>query len=98
MNWSQRRRIRRPCCLVCLSFARHLSFVRFVMRDRRWLALLAGLLLSWLAPLAAAEEPAIKAEKPKKDVYLRVVRDDKGEPLALQTSVVRYVPIGGDRA
>jgi hypothetical protein len=73
------------------------------MRDRRWFALLAGICLSWLAPYVAAAEPDVKPAdeakeaKEAKDVYLRVLRDDKGEPLALQTSVVRYIPKGGDR-
>lgn len=40
----------------------------------------------------AAKAPADKKGEEKKDVYLRVVRDDKGEPSALQTSIVRYVP------
>src|SRR5687768_2999788 len=63
------------------------------MRDRRHLLALLGLCVAFVARPALAEE-APKAEKKAKEVFLRVVRDDKKEPIALQTSIVRYLPTG----
>lgn len=57
------------------------------------LALLAQSLVS-----ASAAEPA-GAVKTKADSkrYLRVTKDEKRQPLALETSIVRFVPKGDDR-
>ena len=60
-------------------------------------ALLATYLLLEPVPAQAAEtDSAVKtaaAQKPGED-WVRVVRDDKGRPTALQTAIVRYVPVG----
>jgi hypothetical protein len=58
--------------------------------------------LAWLVPsqwLHAEEPPAVAAaaEEKKSDPWIRVARDDAGEPIALQTSIVHYVPAEGDR-
>jgi hypothetical protein len=58
-------------------------------------------LLVWLlnaAVFVSAAEPA-DGEKAKADSkrYLRVTRDEKRRPLALETSIVRFVPKGDDR-
>ncbi len=63
------------------------------MRDRRYLLAFLGLCVALVARPAVADE-APKEEKKAKEVFLRVVRDDKKEPIALQTSIVRYVPAG----
>lgn len=71
------------------------------MRDRRYLWALFGFLVAlWAAPAVAEETPAAKAQEneAKKDVFLRVLRDDRKDPIALQTSIVRYVPAGEDNA
>ena len=68
-----------------------------------WLAAPAG--LAWAeekdAPAAkdaaadgAAAKEASAAEQPK---FVRVRRDDKGQPLAMETAIVRYIPAGADR-
>jgi hypothetical protein len=57
-----------------------------------------GLLAGWLN----AADPAVKADttstasKTKEPNYIRVTRDDHGNPLALETSVVRLVPQGNE--
>jgi hypothetical protein len=61
------------------------------------------LLLAYLAP-TRADEPAKAAPAPKKaeakkaaaPKYLRIRRNDKGEPIALETAVVRFVPASGE--
>lgn len=65
-------------------------------------ALAVFMLLMYLAPTRAAE-PAKAAPTPKKveakkaaPKYLRIRRNDKGEPIALETSVVRFVPASGE--
>lgn len=63
------------------------------MRDRRRLLACLGLCMALIARVAPAAEEA-KPEDKKKEVFLRVVRDDSKEPIALQTSIVRYVPAG----
>jgi hypothetical protein len=70
------------------------------------LALLTACGLVWGGALVAEETPAkkpeaakaaadstsaVKIEKPR---FIRVKRDDRGTPLALETSVVRFVPAG----
>jgi hypothetical protein len=58
-------------------------------------------LVLWAAALACraatAAEPEAAAEAPAKDRFIRVTRDAKGEPLALQTSVVSYSSADGAR-
>lgn len=74
------------------------------MRTRFGMA--AWLLSCWLTSLVSlvwADDPAAKpavpkADKPAKEVFLRVTRDDKDEPVALQTSVARYIPTGDKNA
>jgi hypothetical protein len=71
------------------------------MRDRRYLWALFSFLLALLAAPAWAEEtPAAKSEEKetKKDLFVRVLRDDRKDPIALQTSIVRYVPAGDENA
>ncbi len=57
-----------------------------------------GLLAAWLK----AADPTVKADTPstasktKEPNYIRVTRDDHGNPLALETSVVRLVPQGNE--
>jgi hypothetical protein len=73
------------------------------MMRRFWLASLAVLLtLVWLASTFWARERAAEAKTPeaagkaKSDgTFLRVVRTDKGQPLAMETSIARYVPKDG---
>ena len=58
----------------------------------------AGLaLLVYEPPLRAADPPARKADvkKPGPPRFLRIQRSDKGEPIALETAVVRFVPTSG---
>ncbi len=74
------------------------------MGCKRWWIGFFGLFLATLPTLVWSQEapaqPAVEAKaKPAKekddkakDIYLRVLRDDKGEPTALQTSIIRYVP------
>ena len=70
------------------------------MRDRRYLWALFGFLVAlWAAQAVAEEKPAAKAtekeaKEAKKDIFLRVLRDDRKDPIALQTSIVRYVSAG----
>jgi hypothetical protein len=66
------------------------------MRVFRWWVLLLAVQWVALVPLLCAEE-AVQAAAPaakdaKKDAFLRVLRNATGEPIALQTSIVRYVP------
>lgn len=63
------------------------------MRDRRYLLAFLGLCIALVSRPALAEG-APQGEKKAKEVFLRVLRDDNKEPIALQTSVVRYVPAG----
>jgi hypothetical protein len=55
-------------------------------------------LLAQPAAFSRAAEPA-EATKTKADSkrYLRVTKDEKRQPLALETSIVRFVPKGDDR-
>jgi hypothetical protein len=58
----------------------------------------AGLALLVCEPrLRAAEPPARKADAKKTSPsrYLRIQRNDKGEPIALETAIVRFVPASG---
>jgi hypothetical protein len=65
------------------------------MRHRQFWALFAAVLSAFVAASARAED-APKTEKTEKDkeIFLRVLRDDKKEPIALQTAITRYVPAG----
>jgi hypothetical protein len=70
------------------------------MRYRRLLSTLGllWLLLVALAPQLLADEPKAsapadaKASKPDEPKFMRIKRDEAGEPVALQTAVVHYVP------
>ncbi|MBY0522964.1 MAG: hypothetical protein K2R98_06180 [Gemmataceae bacterium] len=63
----------------------------------RGLALAPALLfLTWGAP-ARTEQPAVKPiAKPAPTKFLRIKRDDKKEPVALETATVRYAPEKGE--
>ncbi len=51
------------------------------------------------APAAEAESAKPPAEeKAKGSEFLRILRNEEGEPLAMQTAVVRYVPIDESKA
>src|SRR3954469_17792325 len=50
----------------------------------------------------AAKKPAVQAEKKGTkeklaDPFMRVGRDDKGQPLAMETAVTSYVPADGNK-
>ncbi len=66
-----------------------------------FLAVFAGALsaLTLLVARSAAAEPgkSSSALKADKNQFVRLVRDEKGQPVALQTAVVRYVPRNGGR-
>lgn len=52
-------------------------------------------------PAATAEKqdeaaPADKAQSPAGHKFLRLTRDDDGEPVSMDTAIVRYVPANGD--
>jgi hypothetical protein len=64
-----------------------------------WLLLLASFIsLTW-GPAALADPPSAERVKEKKSPahqhYLRIQRNSRGEPVALQTSIVRFVPASG---
>lgn len=61
-----------------------------MMRSHRFVPLLLGLVFA--VPLLADTPPARKAEPSK---FLRITRDAKDEPLALETAITRYVPAEG---
>jgi hypothetical protein len=82
------------------------------MRRPSWLAPLAAAWLVWTgstrgdepltpekagrpADASALAKPA--SEKPAEPRFIRVRRGDKQQPLAMETSVVHYVPVGDDR-
>lgn len=60
------------------------------------------LVLGYFAPLRADELPKaappkkVEAKKPETPKYLRIRRNDKGEPIALETAIVRFVPATGE--
>jgi hypothetical protein len=61
------------------------------------LALLPAIAFAQKAPSAKEAKPAKpKAERPSSK-FLRVTRDARGNPIAMETSILRYEPIGGDR-
>jgi len=53
------------------------------------------LFLACCAPLLAAP-PVVKKAKPAASKFLRIRRDGKGQPVALETAIVRYVPASGE--
>ncbi len=61
---------------------------------------LATLFIALAGPLLAADPPALNKTEPKKKTepttFLRVKRDKKDVPVALETAIVRYVPKGGE--
>ena len=66
-----------------------------------WLtaALVASTWFSGWAPLLHAQEaksdaPAEKKKEETKENFIRVVRNDKGSPLAMETAIASYVPAG----
>jgi hypothetical protein len=70
------------------------------MMYRHSLAAVGLLLLAYWAPASSAEPataapPKAEAKKPATPKYLRIRRNDKGEPIALETAVVRFVPAAG---
>jgi hypothetical protein len=52
--------------------------------------------LGCLLPALRAADPQASEKKPAAGKFLRVQRDAKGQPTALETAVVRYVPASGD--
>ncbi len=54
--------------------------------------------LTWASATRAESPTDLKAKKPEtaQGRYLRIVRDKEGAPLALQTSIVRFVPASGE--
>jgi hypothetical protein len=70
-------------------------------RIRRTVGLALGALCLALAGPVLADPPADKRAEPKKKtdptVFLRVKRDKKDTPVALETATVRYVPKSGDK-
>lgn len=65
------------------------------MLDRRYLLALFALCATFVSRVALAEDaPKAPVDKKAKEVFLRVLRNDNKEPIALQTSIVRYVPAG----
>lgn len=69
--------------------------MRVWFKRSRFLLLLLG--LTFLAPVGAQQPAAPKAgdAKKTKPSYLRVQRDDKKTPIALETATVRFVPADG---
>src|SRR5262245_47577039 len=47
---------------------------------------------AFCGPVRAEEKPAESAAKPEKTQFLRIVRDEKKQPLAMETAIVRYAP------
>ena len=45
---------------------------------------------------AVAETPGDAAQRSDDSKFIRITRDDKGQPIALETAVVRYVPAEGE--
>lgn len=77
------------------------------MRARHGLVWLLSCWLTSLCSLVWAEEPQVKptappvekpADAPAKEIFLRVLRDGKDDPIALQTSIARYIPSGDANA
>lgn len=79
------------------------------MKRPSWLALVAAAWLVWTGPVRGEEPPAAgpgdaKTDAAAKDArsdeprFIRVRRNDKKQPVAMETSVVRYVPAGADLA
>jgi hypothetical protein len=69
------------------------------LRRASWLAL-GVVCLAWAGRAPAAEPPADAKTEPKKKAepqkYLRVKRDKKDTPIALETATVRFVPKAGE--
>lgn len=71
-----------------MSQIRWTRTLRFLPAPLRLLGLLAA--AAW-PTLSAADEPAA-TDAPAASQYLRLARDDDGQPLALQTAIVRFTP------
>jgi len=56
-------------------------------------------LIAYLAPVRAQQAPATvpKADADKKTKFLRIKRDDKKQPVAMETAIVHYVPASGEK-
>ncbi|HEV3262223.1 MAG TPA: hypothetical protein VG013_35550 [Gemmataceae bacterium] len=59
-------------------------------------SLVVLLLLACSAPLLAAPPAVKKKARPAASQFLRIRRDAKGQPVALETAIVRYVPASGE--
>jgi hypothetical protein len=70
-----------------------------MIRSAKLVVFLLNLLLISFAPVLqaqsppAAKKPAV--QKSASTQFIRLQRDDKKEPVALETAIVRYVPVGG---
>ena len=63
---------------------------------RPWRAYFGSLVvLVFVAPAVRAEEPAKAGKTAKEHVFIRVEKDAKGDPLALETAIVHYVAKDG---
>jgi hypothetical protein len=78
------------------------------MKRPSWLALVAAAWLIWTGPARSEEPLAPKIGEGNPDAgasdkatdqprFIRVRRNDQKRPVAMETSIVRYVPMGDDR-
>lgn len=66
------------------------------MQRTKWLLAWFGLVMIVLATAVEAKPPKpITAAKPQR--FIRLRRDPIGEPIALETAIVRYVPVEGNQ-
>jgi hypothetical protein len=65
------------------------------MRNRRIPAAIQSACLALLLPAIVPSAQVAAAEKADERAFLRLQRDDEGEPWALETSLVRYSPRSG---
>jgi hypothetical protein len=74
--------------------------VEVAMRLSRILRSLVGVVFLAASAPVLGDEPVVEkkpaAKKPAPSKFIRIKRDAKGEPLALETATVRYVPASGD--
>src|SRR5215471_11114540 len=85
------------------------AYTRMMSKHSYHCSLLAGAIsllpLVLIASSARAEDPTINSKSPQIDSkgksdgrrYIRVTRDWRGNPQALETSIVRLIPEGNDR-
>ncbi len=65
------------------------------MKRRRpiaWLAFLYSFFSACLISLPAGEKPEVEKNKENSSRFIRLRRDEKNQPLALEAAIVRYVP------